>query len=298
MANRKYTTRALILRELPGNLPGDIYKTTTLSGSLSSVGTVISVASLSGFPSVGDLLIDDELIEYLATSATGTQFIQITRGAWNTVASDHSYGATVYNAYLDRLAEKMTQYVDAVLGQRYQPFPDYSATGSCPEVIEWITRNLAAHEARVDMGISRNVGEGLIENERYDRAIALLGSIARGLQDIPVEVGTSYLVFGTDRDSGTLQLGPNEALLDHRSIISETVVVMNNGTTYIQNQDFSVWWDEDRQKWILVRAQNDKIVDNATAIYDYSWLRSWRGKTPINQQKTRVINVGQIIRGI
>lgn len=297
MANKKYTTRTLVLRELPGNLPGDIYKTTTLNGTLTAAGTVITVTSLSGFPSIGDLLIDSELIEYLGTDAAGTQLTTVTRGAWNTTSSTHANAAVVYNGYLDRSVEKMTAYVDTILGQRYQSFPDYSATGSCPEVIEQITRNLVAHEARIDMGIRRNVGEGMIEDTRYNRALAMLKAIAEGRQDIGRQIGTVALAFGTDRDSGTLPLGLNEAFLSHRSVLADTVVVTNNGTTYVRNDDYSLGWDEDRQKWVLWRAQSDKITDNATATYDYTWMRSYLGKTPVDQQRTRVTNVGRIHRG-
>ena len=295
MPNRKYTTRNQILKELPSNLPGDIYKRTTLSGTLAIDGTVVTVASLSGFPPIGDLLIDNELVEYLAT--TGSQATTLTRGAWNTTATAHADGVPVYNAYLDRLAEKMTGYIDTVLTQRYQTFPDYTPTGSCPEVVEWIARNLAAHEARIDMGIKRNVGEGQIEDVRYDRALKMLEDLAAGRKDIPLVDGTTTLAFGTDRDAGTLPLGQHEAFINHKAIIPETVQVTNAGTTYVQNEDYAIGWDEDRQKWLLWRAQDDKITDNATATYQYTWMRSWRGKSPADRLKARTTNTGLLIRG-
>lgn len=296
MANKKYTTRAQVLNELPGGLPGTVYQTTTLGSALSAAGTIITVASLSGFPDNGDLLIDSELIAYNGTSAAATTITAETRGAWNTTAGTHANAAVVSNAFIDRRIEKMTAYVDTYLSQRYQAFPSYSATGSCPETIEMICRNLAAHEVRVKLGILRNVGEGEKEDSRYTHTMKLLESLAEGKIDLPVQSGTDALIFGTS-GVGTLPYDSNEAPISQRTIVPESAVVTNGGTTYVNGADFEVLWHEDYQKWILSRSDSSKINDNATAIYDYSWLKSWQGKSAIDQQRGRLTNQGLLLRG-
>lgn len=296
MANKKYTTRALVLSELPGGLPGTVYQTTTLGSALSVAGTIITLASLSGFPDNGDLLIDSELIAYEGTSAAATTVTALTRGAWNTTAGTHANAASVSNAFIDRRIEKMTAYVDTYLSQRYQAFPSYSATGSCPETIEMICRNLSAHEVRVKLGILRNVGEGDKEDSRYRSTMKLLDSLAEGKVDLPVQSGTDSLAFGTS-GVGTLPYSNSEAPLSQRTIVPETVLVTNSGTRYVNGGDFDIHWHEDYQKWILSRADSSKIPDSATASYDFSWLKSWQGKSPIDQQKGRLTNQGLLLRG-
>lgn len=296
MANRKYTTRKLVLDELPNNLPGQVYKSTTLNGSMGTTGTVVTVASLSGFPDMGDLLIESEYVAYEGTSAAGTQFATITRAANNTSAGTHADGATVYNGFLDRRIEKMTAYIDTILSQRYQTLPSYSATGSCPETVEFICRVMSAHEAFVQMGIEQNVGEGGGEGRRYKEARDLLDRISKGQFDLPIQTGTDALTFGTS-GVGTLPYDDAEAPISKRSIIPESVVVSCNGTTYVNDEDYTVRWHETHQKWILNRASDSDITDAGTAIYDYTWLKSWQGVSPINQQKTVVLNRGFILRG-
>lgn len=297
MANSKYSSRSLVLGELPPNLPGFIYASTTLGTALTANNGTVTVASLSGsFQDIGDLLIDNEYIAYTGTSAAGTQFTGCTRGAHNTTAGTHANGAAVYNAYLDRTIEKMSAYVMTVLGQRYQTFTDYSATGSCPEIIEWITRGLVANEAAVRMGWLRNVGEGGKPTERQKQILATLDALRKGDIEISPVAGTYSLVFGTS-NTGTLPLWTNESFLPHSAILPETVVVTNNGTTYANDIDYRIQWDEPRQKWVLSRFDDSDITDGGTATYMYSWLKSYYGKTHIGQQKTRVTNRGLLIRG-
>lgn len=295
---RKYSSRDLVLSELPPNLIGQVYGTTTLNGALNATATSVTVASLAGnFGHVGDLLIDNEYIYFTGTSASGTQYTPCTRGAWNSTAGTHADGVMVYNAYLDRRIESMSAYVDTVLSQRYQGFPGYSATGSCPEMIEYITRNLVAHEALVRTGLMRSMNEEAVVPARYKEVKALLGELKDGKIEIPVQTGTQSLTFGTD-NTGTLPWSTDKAPLSgHKAILPETVVVTDSGTTYVNGDDYRIFWDESRQSWVLSRYDSSEIRDGGTATYEYSWLKSWFGKTEINKQKTRVTNIGRIIRG-
>lgn len=67
--------------------------TTTLSSSLTSNATTVSVADTSAFASSGQLLIDDEWVNY--SGKTATTFTGCTRGYWNSTAAAHSSAATV-----------------------------------------------------------------------------------------------------------------------------------------------------------------------------------------------------------
>ena len=67
---------------------------TTTSGSINSSVTTINVASTSGFPTTGTILIDSEVITYGGT--TGTSFTSCTRAAQSTTAVSHNSSATVY----------------------------------------------------------------------------------------------------------------------------------------------------------------------------------------------------------
>lgn len=284
--------------ELPGTLPGFIHKTTTLAAALNATATSFTVATTGGFESTGDLLIDDEFIYYTGT-AGGTSFTVGSRGAWNTTGGTHANGATVYNGYIDRQIEKMTAYVDMILARKYQSFPPYTAGGSCPEIIEGICRKLTAYECQVRMGILRNTGASEGKSPatiRKDEAEMMLEKLASGSMRLPHHAGTVSLTFGTT-DQGTLPLSSDEAFLSHASILPETVVVTDSGTTYVFGQDYVVFWDEPRQKWVLRRGERDKIRDAGTAIYEYSWLKGYQGVTPIEKERGAVMNVGWIVRG-
>ena len=74
---------------------------TALSASMGSADTTATVASTSGFPASGTLLIDAEQISYSGT--TSTSFTGLTRGANSTTAASHSSGAKV-GAYITYLA--------------------------------------------------------------------------------------------------------------------------------------------------------------------------------------------------
>src|SRR5579883_1064670 len=78
--------------------PVDAFSTrpleTTATQQILAGDTTISVASTDGFAaSYGILSIDDELIVY--ASKTATQFTGCQRGAFGTVAAQHTAGATV-----------------------------------------------------------------------------------------------------------------------------------------------------------------------------------------------------------
>lgn len=294
---RKYTNRDQVLTELPGTLPGYIYKTTTLSAALNATATEFTVGTAGGFlgnRAAIDLLIDDEYL--YVTGTTGTSFTGVSRGAWTTTAGTHANGATVYNAFIDRKVDKMTEYINTMLAQKYQVFPGYSATGSCPETIEQICRLLTAYECLVDMGILRNVADGKsIATLRREEAEQMLLRLSLGKVRLPSQSGTVSLVFGTS-NTGTLPLETDEAFLSHASILPETVVVTDAGTTYVNGEDYKVDWDEARQKWVLTRFDDGEIRDAGTATYEYSWLKGYEGKTPINRERGRVTNRGLILR--
>ena len=68
-------------------------KTTNLTSGIDAVVTTIPVASTSGFPAVGFVTIDLEIIAY--TSIDATNFLGATRAADGSVATSHSSGALV-----------------------------------------------------------------------------------------------------------------------------------------------------------------------------------------------------------
>jgi hypothetical protein len=69
---------------------------TVLNGSLDASQTTVTVTSTTGFPTVGFITVDSEVIKY--TSTNSTQFLSCTRGADGTGATTHSSGATVKHA--------------------------------------------------------------------------------------------------------------------------------------------------------------------------------------------------------
>lgn len=68
---------------------------TTVGVELSSSGTEVTVLSTEGFPSVGTITIDSEIVEY--TGKTATSFTGLTRGRYGTTAASHIVTANVYN---------------------------------------------------------------------------------------------------------------------------------------------------------------------------------------------------------
>ncbi len=79
---------------------------TTLSADMTDSQTTAAVASTSGYPSVGTLLIDSEAMTY--TNKSDTVFTGLTRGALGTTAATHSSGATVKNYLFTALATSTT----------------------------------------------------------------------------------------------------------------------------------------------------------------------------------------------
>lgn len=67
--------------------------TTTLTGAHSSSVTTITVASTTGFPSAGIIVVNNEAMLY--TGTTATTFTGVTRGYLNTVATSHANADTV-----------------------------------------------------------------------------------------------------------------------------------------------------------------------------------------------------------
>ncbi len=79
---------------------------TTLSADMTDSQTTATVASTSGYPSVGTLLIDSEAMTY--TNKSDTVFTGLTRGALGTTAATHSSGVTVKNYLFTALATATT----------------------------------------------------------------------------------------------------------------------------------------------------------------------------------------------
>lgn len=69
---------------------------TQLDGSITNVQTTITVDSTTGFPTVGVITIDSEVIKY--TGVTATQFTGCTRGFDGTGAASHTDNAPVRHA--------------------------------------------------------------------------------------------------------------------------------------------------------------------------------------------------------
>lgn len=79
----------------------DLYLTknqlsTVLNGSIDNVVTTVTVTSTTGFPTVGVITIDSEVIKYTSTNAT--QFLGCTRGFDGTSATSHSGTVPVKHA--------------------------------------------------------------------------------------------------------------------------------------------------------------------------------------------------------
>lgn len=69
------------------------FAATTLSSAITATATTITVANTTGFATNGRILIDNEAIDYAALS--GNNFIGLTRGMNNTLASSHVSGTYV-----------------------------------------------------------------------------------------------------------------------------------------------------------------------------------------------------------
>lgn len=67
-----------------------------LDGGLDASQTTVTLASTTGFPAVGVVTVDSEVIKY--TSTSGTQLLGCTRGFDGTSATTHSSGAVVKHA--------------------------------------------------------------------------------------------------------------------------------------------------------------------------------------------------------
>ncbi len=69
------------------------FATSTLSAAVTSAALTIPVSSASGFASHGRIMIDRELIDYADIS--GNSFIGVTRGAGDSIATNHTSGTSV-----------------------------------------------------------------------------------------------------------------------------------------------------------------------------------------------------------
>ena len=83
------TERVLLLNPIPDTAAG----TTTLTGSHNASVTTLTVASTTGFPTEGRLIIESEVVSY--TSTTSTTFTGVTRGIEGTTAATHAGSTTV-----------------------------------------------------------------------------------------------------------------------------------------------------------------------------------------------------------
>ena len=101
---------------------------TTLSNNISSTDTTINVASTSGFPSVGKIQIDSEIINY--TGKTSTSLTGCTRGADSTTAASHSSGVTVYQAPVNNGTNVLKRTA------RYGGFTDKTISGYTDNVYD------------------------------------------------------------------------------------------------------------------------------------------------------------------
>lgn len=85
------TERVILLNPIPDTAAN----TTTINvvGGISATATSVTVASTTGFPTEGVLIIDSEVMRY--TNTTATTFTGLVRGVENTTAATHANGATV-----------------------------------------------------------------------------------------------------------------------------------------------------------------------------------------------------------
>lgn len=77
--------------------------TTLNTGAFGSGTTTMTVVSTTGYPSVGTLLIENEVVQYVGKTAT--TFANLTRGYFGTTAAAHSTGVSVTN-YLLNVVDK------------------------------------------------------------------------------------------------------------------------------------------------------------------------------------------------
>ena len=137
--------------------------TTTLSSSITNVSTTpISVASTTGFPSSGWILIGSEIIQYTSTTAT-TFAGTITRGALGTTGSSHAVSAnvtevqgtgsptTIGTVLFNNTDLSNSIYTSADFSKIYLTYPGiynfqytgqvFSSSASAKNIFLWIRRN-------------------------------------------------------------------------------------------------------------------------------------------------------------
>lgn len=73
--------------------PFYVSSASTLTGTLSAVATTIPVVNASGYQSMGRIMIDNELINYIRIS--GNSFLGVTRGVDGSTATSHASGTRV-----------------------------------------------------------------------------------------------------------------------------------------------------------------------------------------------------------
>ena len=107
------TERIMALEPIPDTAAG----TTTINdvAGMTATATSVTVASTTGFPTEGRIIIDTEVMSY--TMTTTTSFTGLTRGIEGTTAATHANAATVTER--DILIYGKRLYQDMEMGRRY-----------------------------------------------------------------------------------------------------------------------------------------------------------------------------------
>lgn len=157
-------------------------KSTTLTDNpLSNSATTVNVTSTSGFPSVGYISIDAEIIKY--TGTTGTSFTGCTRGADGTTANTHVLGATVYhnvvadhhNASKDEI-KAVEQFISDLLGLSNTQIKAPSGSVTTPShSFSAATSSGLFNRAGTEVNIASN-GTELFRVSQANALVSILGS--------------------------------------------------------------------------------------------------------------------------
>jgi hypothetical protein len=193
----------------------------TTSSAVTIVDSSIAVASSSGFPSKGTILIDSEKIQYKTNA--GNIFGDITRGADGTTIATHSSGATVTFVGLMLIDDELIQYtgkssntinagvVRGVRGTTAASHSDGVTVNEANDFIGWGEEASTAAETGLNIRLysQDNYGEDLVFNVFDGEPFywdATLGLGARAT-DLASQTGASgaptitrrIMVSGTDR---------------------------------------------------------------------------------------------------
>lgn len=177
--------------------------------------------------------------------------------------------ASLTQAVVDAVIADASRYLDGRLVD-YIDFPDIAASPHTPDVIEQITRYLAAWECQGRVAVlnrSQPATQGAWFRERAEELIQMLND---GRILIPNEsVSSETLTYGSGA-SGDLMT--TQAKLAKACIVPETVRIATPSTETEQGRDYIIGYSAGHRTWVYEGWTT--LGQAATAVsYEYNYLR-------------------------